>query len=124
MLKALAKDPNHRFTSAAELAVSELRLYLESRPTRSRPVGPFEHFWRWCKRSPGMAAASILAGLLTAASSSARRLQPGSSGNKIVGRVRICSILSPRSASPALQQAGGAAFREPRHPRPGRCARP
>jgi eukaryotic-like serine/threonine-protein kinase len=63
VLKALAKDPKDRFASAAELG-GELRLYLESRPTRSRPVGPFEHFWRWCKRSPGMAAASIAAVLL------------------------------------------------------------
>ena len=63
VLKALAKDPTDRFASATELG-NELRLYLESRPTRSRPVGPFEHFWRWCKRSPGMAAASIAAVLL------------------------------------------------------------
>jgi eukaryotic-like serine/threonine-protein kinase len=63
--KALAKDPKDRFVSAAELG-DELRRYLESRPIRSRPVGPVERIWRWCKRSPGLAAASIGAGLLTA----------------------------------------------------------
>ena len=39
VLKALAKDPKDRFVSAAELG-DELRRYLESRPIRSRPVGP------------------------------------------------------------------------------------
>ena len=63
MLKALAEDPADRFASAAELG-NELRLYLESRPTRSRPVGPLEHFLAVVQRSPGMAAASIAAVLL------------------------------------------------------------
>ena len=60
--KALAKDPRDRFATAAELG-DELRRYLESRPIRSRPVGPVERLWRWCKRSPGLAAASIGDGL-------------------------------------------------------------
>jgi eukaryotic-like serine/threonine-protein kinase len=65
VLKALAKDPKDRFTSAAELG-DELGRYLESRPIRSRPVGLAERLWRWCKRSPGLAAASIAAALLAA----------------------------------------------------------
>ena len=64
VLKALAKDPKDRFAKAADLG-DELRRYLESRPIRSRPVGPVEWLWRWCKRSPGLAAASIGAALLT-----------------------------------------------------------
>jgi eukaryotic-like serine/threonine-protein kinase len=63
VLKALARDPKDRFASAAELG-DELHRYLESRPIRSRPVGPAERLWRWCKRSPGMAASSIGAALL------------------------------------------------------------
>jgi serine/threonine protein kinase/WD40 repeat protein/tetratricopeptide (TPR) repeat protein len=62
--KALAKDPKDRFATAGELG-DELRRYLESRPIRSRPVGPAERMWRWCKRNPGLAAANITAGLLT-----------------------------------------------------------
>ena len=65
VLKALAKDPKDRFVSAAELG-DELRRYLESRPIRSRPSGPAERLWRWCKRSPKLAAASIVAALLMA----------------------------------------------------------
>ncbi len=63
VLKALAKDPRDRFATAATLG-EELRRYLESRPIQSRPVGPAERLWRWCKRSPGLAAASIGAALL------------------------------------------------------------
>jgi len=63
VLKALAKDPKDRFATAADLA-DELRRYLESRPILSRPVGPVERLWRWCKRSPGLAAAALLTMIL------------------------------------------------------------
>ncbi len=62
--KALAKDPKDRFATAGELR-DELRRFLESRPIRSRPVGPAEQFWRWCKRNPALATANIMAATLT-----------------------------------------------------------
>ncbi len=44
-----------------------MRRFLESRPILSRPVGLVGRFGRWCKRNPGLAAATILAAsLLTA----------------------------------------------------------
>ena len=64
VLKALAKDPKDRFATAGELR-DELRRFLEGRPIRSRPVGPAEQFWRWCKRNPALAAANITAAVLT-----------------------------------------------------------
>jgi serine/threonine protein kinase/WD40 repeat protein/tetratricopeptide (TPR) repeat protein len=64
VLKALAKDPMDRFASADELG-SELRRFLENRPIRSRPIPAYERIWRWCKRNPKLAAASIAAALLT-----------------------------------------------------------
>jgi eukaryotic-like serine/threonine-protein kinase len=64
VLKALAKDPKDRFATADELA-AELRRFLENRPIRSRPVGPAEQFWRWCRRNPALAAANITAAILT-----------------------------------------------------------
>ncbi len=64
VLKALAKDPMDRFASAGEMR-DELRRFLESRPIKSRPVGPAEKFWRWCKRNPALAAANITAAVLT-----------------------------------------------------------
>ena len=65
VLKALAKDPKDRFATAGELR-DELRRFLESRPIRSRPVGLCERFWRWCKRNPVLAAATITAAVLMA----------------------------------------------------------
>ena len=64
VLKALAKDPKDRFATAGEMR-DELRRFLEGRPIRSRPVGPAEQFWRWCKRNPALAAANITAAILT-----------------------------------------------------------
>jgi WD40 repeat protein len=64
VLKALAKDPRDRFATADELG-AELRRFVEGRPIRSRPVSVAERFWRWCKRDPWLAGASIAAALLT-----------------------------------------------------------
>jgi eukaryotic-like serine/threonine-protein kinase len=61
--KALAKAPKDRFATAAELG-DELRRYLESRPIRSRPTGPVERLWRWCRRNPAVAAAGLLTTVL------------------------------------------------------------
>ena len=64
VLKTLSKDPGDRCETAGELR-DELRRFLEGRPTRWRRVGPVEQFRRWCRRNPGLAAASIVAvGLL------------------------------------------------------------
>ena len=64
VLKALAKDPGHRFASAEEFA-AELRRFVEGRPIRSRPIPYYQQFWRWCKRNPRLAAANIAAATLT-----------------------------------------------------------
>jgi eukaryotic-like serine/threonine-protein kinase len=65
VLKSLAKEPRDRFATAAEFS-DELERYLGSHPIRSRPIGPPERLWRWCRRSPGLAATSLGAVLLTA----------------------------------------------------------
>jgi tRNA A-37 threonylcarbamoyl transferase component Bud32 len=60
-LKAMAKAPARRYTSAREMAL-DLRRYLESEPIRARPVGRVERLGRWCRRNP------LPAGLLVAIS--------------------------------------------------------
>jgi serine/threonine protein kinase/WD40 repeat protein len=65
-LKALAKDPKDRYESAGAMRY-ELRLFLEGRPIPTRPVPFYGRFWRWCRRSPWLAAANIAAAVLTTA---------------------------------------------------------
>jgi WD40 repeat protein/predicted Ser/Thr protein kinase len=64
-LKCLEKEPALRFGSAAEVA-DELRLYLEGRPIRTRPIGPAGRLWRWRRRNPALAALSAAAVVLLA----------------------------------------------------------
>jgi len=53
-LRALAKEPAHRFATAAELA-AELRRWLTGLPILSRPISSGERLWRWCRRRPALA---------------------------------------------------------------------
>ena len=74
--QAIAKDPKHRYATAAELR-DELERFLADRPIRSRPVSLPERYWRWCRRNPLLALASTAACVLTiaiAVVSSVRRL--------------------------------------------------
>lgn len=51
VLKAMAKDAAHRYTTAEELA-EDLRRFLSDRPIRARRVTQVEQLWRWCRRNP------------------------------------------------------------------------
>jgi WD40 repeat protein/tetratricopeptide (TPR) repeat protein len=62
ILKCLAKDPQDRFPSAADLR-EELVRVVENRPTRTRPLSRPAQLWRWCKRNP------LVAGLCAVAAS-------------------------------------------------------
>lgn len=60
ILKAIAKEPNHRYADAEAMA-ADLRRFLEDRPIRARRVLWVERSWRWARRNPGVA---VLSGLL------------------------------------------------------------
>jgi serine/threonine protein kinase len=62
-LKAMAKAPARRYSSAQELA-DDLRRYLRGESIRARPIGRLRRFGRWCKRNP-VAAGVVLAPLLS-----------------------------------------------------------
>lgn len=54
-LKCLEREPNKRFDSAMRL-VEELRRFTRGEPIESRPIGPVERSWRWCKRRPAVSS--------------------------------------------------------------------
>jgi WD40 repeat protein/serine/threonine protein kinase/tetratricopeptide (TPR) repeat protein len=63
VLKAIDRDPDRRYPSAAALA-DDLRRFVEDRPIRARRVSARERLWRWCRRNPVVAGLTALAALL------------------------------------------------------------
>jgi formylglycine-generating enzyme required for sulfatase activity/serine/threonine protein kinase len=61
VLKAIARDPAHRYQTPAEMA-EDLKRFVEDRPIRARRVSEAERLWRWCRRNP--LPASLLAGIV------------------------------------------------------------
>jgi serine/threonine protein kinase/WD40 repeat protein/Flp pilus assembly protein TadD len=62
VLKAMAKEPAHRYASAADMA-ADLKRFAEGRTIRARRVSAAERLWRWSRRNPvvaSMAAAIFL----------------------------------------------------------------
>ena len=59
-LKALAKEPSRRYTSAAQMA-DDLQRYLQAEPIEARPIGRGERALRWCRRNP--VVASLVCGI-------------------------------------------------------------
>src|SRR5262249_8145272 len=56
-LKAMAKEPNRRYSSAGQLA-DDLRRHLSGFPIRARAVSNGERAWRWARRRPAIATLS------------------------------------------------------------------
>jgi WD40 repeat protein/Tfp pilus assembly protein PilF len=63
ILKALDRDPDRRYQTAAQLA-EDLRCFLDYRPIRARRTGWPERTWRWCRRNPIVAGLTTLAAVL------------------------------------------------------------
>ncbi len=63
VLKAMAREPGHRYKTAGDLA-DDLGRFLEDRPIRARRASRLEYAWRWCRRNPAVAGLSATAVLL------------------------------------------------------------
>jgi serine/threonine protein kinase/WD40 repeat protein len=61
VLKAIARDPAHRYQTPAEMA-DDLKRFVEDRPVRARRISGAERLWRWCRRNP--LPASLVAGIV------------------------------------------------------------
>jgi WD40 repeat protein len=55
VLKAIARDPAHRYQAAGGLA-EDLKRFGEDRPIKARRVGVPERLWRWSRRNPALAS--------------------------------------------------------------------
>ncbi len=62
VLKAIARDPGHRYQTPTEMT-EDLKRFVEDRPVRARRTSEVEKLWRWCRRNPG---SSALGGALAA----------------------------------------------------------
>jgi serine/threonine protein kinase len=63
VLKAIAREPAHRYPSGKELA-DDLGCFLEDQPIRARRLGAAERLWRWSRRNRAVASLIGLAAAL------------------------------------------------------------
>ena len=133
VLKALAKEPGGpvRLGGGDGRRAAAVR---RGRPIRSRPVSVVEQFWRWCKRDPWLAAASIAAAALDDRAGRRVDRQPRST-SATSGRA---ADRAPRSDAARAKPVGVRSTPTPRKPEPAdsaagpasdsiasrRCARP
>ncbi|MCU0962855.1 MAG: WD40 repeat domain-containing serine/threonine protein kinase [Pirellulaceae bacterium] len=63
VLKAISREPERRYASAAAMA-EDLRRYLSDRPVSARRLTGAERSWRWCRKNRFLAGASAVAVLM------------------------------------------------------------
>jgi serine/threonine protein kinase/WD40 repeat protein len=63
VLKAMERDPQHRYASAAALA-DDLRRFLADEPILARRISPVERFTRWARHNRLLATTTIGTGLI------------------------------------------------------------
>ncbi len=59
ILKAIEKEPSHRYAAAAQME-ADLRRFVEGRPIEARRAGAAERVRLWCRRNPAVASLTAL----------------------------------------------------------------
>lgn len=116
--KALEKEPQRRFATAAELA-EELELILRGEPTRTRPVGPVRRVFAWARAHRATAAFLVTLFLslsvgLAVAFRLLRRANAAVLTYEALDALRRDSALAAVLAEEALAAGGGVAARNAR----------
>jgi eukaryotic-like serine/threonine-protein kinase len=117
--KAIAREPDRRYATAALLA-DDLQRFLDDRPVAARRTGPVGHAWRWCRRNPAFAGLSsgTLAVLLVGSSvifwqwrltDHQRRI---AEANFTKARDAVDDCFSKVTGDPAFQEPGMEAARQ------------
>ncbi len=63
VVKAIAREPSHRYQTAADMA-RDLRRFYADLPILARRLSVAEHSWRWCRKNPVPAFCGTLAALM------------------------------------------------------------
>src|SRR5262249_35003471 len=58
VLKAISRDPAHRYQTPTEMA-EDLNRFVEALPVKARRVNASERLWRWCGRNPLVASLTV-----------------------------------------------------------------
>jgi serine/threonine protein kinase/WD40 repeat protein/Flp pilus assembly protein TadD len=101
ILRSIAKDPDRRYQSAAQLA-DDLRRFLGDRPIRARRTTAWERGWRWCRRNPVQAALIVSVSILLAV------LSGGLFVNYLLREERDNAIAAEQKANELLERAQSA----------------
>src|SRR5262249_16791218 len=65
VLKAIARDPAHRYQTPADMA-DDLKRFVEDRPVKARRISGAERLWRLCRRNPAVTPLAAALGLALA----------------------------------------------------------
>jgi WD40 repeat protein len=63
VLKAIAREPGHRYATAEQLA-EDLRRFAADRPILARRISTTERTWLWCRRNKGMSGLLLILALV------------------------------------------------------------